>query len=339
VDASGRTELLDDPHNLVLSIAASTGLVGVLAWLAVAAAAIASVFALMRDCGPAADSGLPGRSGGGLDPGICGHISAVAGGLAGLVVGVQFHFVTLETGALGAVLIGALLGLQAANAPGASEVIETPRRPRGGRWIASGAAIVFVSLGIVAAALVGADAHVRVGFDAASAGAWERAESAFARARSLAPWEPAFLWAEGRAATAAVQNAADGRALAQGRSALAEAVERMPGDARPLRDIGDLEVTAALAGLGQGGWGRAESAYTDALAYAPVDPKAWLGRGVARMMLGDMTGAESDILRAVEIAPSFAVAWANLAELYTADGRTSEATAARARAAAAESAQ
>lgn len=310
VDPRGRVEALDDPHNIVLSAAVSGGVPGVLALLAFVGFALAEVWRARR--------GAHGA-----------WAAALGAGLIGISIALQFHFVTLDTGAALAVLVGAIGGLGVADAAPAPAVA----RPSLARawWVA---AAIFCVMALLGTGVVVADAHVRAGFAAAEAGEWSRASEQFASARSLAPLSPEFAWAEGRAATDALTSGAPD-ALADGVAAFRAAESRMSGDSRVPRDLGDLFIAGAVTSGSPSLWTDALSAYKRALALAPTDPRAWLGKGVAEAGSGDLSSAIRDIGRATELSPRFADAWENLAAVYDARGETASAAAARAKAAAA----
>ncbi len=301
VDPRGRVEALDDPHNLVLSVATSCGIPGVLALLAILWLCGAE---LLRARRRSAD----------------GWSYVLAAALAAGFVALQFHFVTLDTGAALAVVLGAVVGAEFGDERGASA------SGRAG-WVALGAGFAVLAIG--AAGLTVADAYVRQGFAEAADGAWDPATKAFDSAQRMAPWEPAILWAAGRASTDAATG--DLRAQAYGVEALQTAIDRMPGDSRPLRDLGDLYIASSVA-AGSGDWASAFAAYEEALVLAPLDPRAWLGRGVAQAGLGDLGGAVDSMRRSVELAPRFSDAWVNLAAVYEAAGDTAAAASARERA-------
>jgi O-antigen ligase len=300
VDPRGRVEALDDPHNLVLSVATSCGVPGVLALLAIVGL---SVSALLKS--HSTDDGWS---------------PVLAAALAGGFVALQFHFVTLDTGAALAIVLGAVVGV---------EIGEAVEVEAGGRalWLVLG--LTFLALAVAAVGLVAADAYVREGFARAEEGEWDNATAAFDSASWLAPWEPAILWATGRASTGPAMS--DPRARAYGVRALRTAIDRMPGDARPLRDLGDLYIASSV-GAGSGDWSSALEVYEQALVLAPLDPRAWLGRGVAQAGLGDLTAAADSMRASLELAPRFSDAWENLAAVYDASGDTAAAQAARDRA-------
>ena len=306
VDPRGRVEALDDPHNIALSIAASTGIPGAVAALAIISFAGA---ALLR-----VRSTSQAQLG-----------AALGGSLAGALAALQFHFVTLDTGAALAVVLGAVVGLS----------LHESRDEHASPTVRHALVLVAVGFGMLAVLATGgaaADAQVRQGFDRARRGQWSMASRAFSAAGSLASWEPAFKWAAGRAAIDAIPS--DPSALRDGENMLMAASRRMPGDSRPLRDLGDLYVAASTLNAAED-WELALQAYDAALGLAPGDPRAWLGRGAALAGAGDLGGAQESMRRSVELAPRFAIAWENLAAVYDAEGNLEAAGEARARAAAA----
>ncbi len=200
VDPRGRVEAVDDPHNLVLSAAVTTGLVGAFALMA--AAALLGRAVIVRRSEPGA--------------------AALGAALAAAFVALQFHFVTLDSGVAVSLLVGAVVGLG----------LEAPDAGEGVRWPWYCGAVGLLLATIVSAGLVAADARVGAGFSAASAGDVPRAIEAFDSARMLAAWEPAIDWAAGRAMTSAASS--DRVAAAYGTAALERATRRMSGDSRPL---------------------------------------------------------------------------------------------------------
>jgi len=303
IDPRGRMEALEDPHNLVLSAGANYGIPGILGLAAIAGLAIQEVWRARRGPNAAWAASLGAAS-------------------VGIATALQFHFVTLDTGAGMAVTLGCIAGLSAADGP------EAPARRNAG-WIA--ATVVFAALALAAAGGVAGDAFVRTGFAAADKGEWSRARVSFDRARSLAPWAPEYAWAEGRAATDAITSGAP-VALTDGIEAFRRAEANMPGDSRVPRDLGDMLVAGAVTGGPPSLWVDALAAYERSLAFAPIDPRALLGKGVAEAGAGDLSSAVRDITRATDLAPGFADAWENLAAVYDAQGDAASAAEARARA-------
>lgn len=302
VDPRGRVEALEDPHNIILSTAASTGVPGALTLAVLVSLLFSTVWR--------------GRSG------TNGAWAAVLGGaLAGLAVAMQFHFLTLDTGAAAAVIVGSIAGLTVpANTLGAV------RAGRSTPMLVATAA--FVCLTILAVGGVASDVLLRSGFAAADVGAWSVARESFAAAERLAPWEPSVSWAAGRAATDAVTSGASG-ALTEGVEAFLSAEARMPGDGRVPRDLGDMFIAGAVKGGPSTLWSDALSAYERALVLAPTDPRAWLGKGVSEAGMGDLDSAARDVRRATVLAPRLAGAWVNLAAIYDAAGDTEAAVRAR----------
>ncbi len=96
---------------------------------------------------------------------------------------------------------------------------------------------------------------------------------------------------------------------------------------------GQRDVVEAAAGLERAGQlSEAETAYTTALARWPESHTALMGLGNTRFARKDATGAEAAYRRAIELRPSAAEAWNNLAYALKALGRRSEAISAAQRA-------
>lgn len=304
-DTLGRDRPLEDPHNVVLSTAVSAGPLTAVALLVLAVRVVRATWQGRRK------EGSPAR------------IGAAAAALGAGFVGLQFHFLTLDTGP---VLLGCL-ALIAADSVGAT-VREAPGEPSalvGAARGIPGAAVawtigVLALLGsVLAVAVVAADLQLAVGFSRAVQD-WPAAERAFERADSLTPWDPAPAWALGRAARDAA-TAGDAPAAATGEQALRRAWRLRPGDHRILRDMGDLRAVAVLADpAGTSAADAALDAYDRAAVLAPSDPLVFLGRGGVLLAIGEYPRASADLAQAVERAPDLAVGWRNLASAYEALG-------------------
>lgn len=309
-DPYARPGVLDDPHNALLSAAAGSGALAPLALLALAWLSAAHAWRVA--------TGTEGA-----------WASACAAGLAGFAVSMQVHFVTLDTGAAALVLLGGLVGCGLAR----GEAV-TPSRSWRPAWLAGAAlcaCLVVAALGAVAG-----DTAVRFGFPDPEQPMFGWNPGPFDAAIRLAPWEPAFVWAKGRAARDTLAYTADSDdepriVYGEGVAALKLAERRIPDDFRVLRDLGDLGVAAGVSGV-DAGWADAEGAYSAALELAPTDALSYLGRGVAGLGVGDPAGAIRDLGRATELAPLMPEAWENLALAYEADGQLAKAGHAEAKA-------
>lgn len=296
-DELGRDRPLEDPHTVLISTAVAAGPLAAVALLAMAAL---FAVAAWRD-----------RSTGSQI--ACAAAAATAG-----FVGLQFHFLTLDVGPL----LFASLGVLAYPVRTWSHADRVPQsetarhaHPTALRAAWAGVAMLFAFAAIAAAGVLGADAAMRAGFATADVD-WEVSSAHFAKAHARAPWDPAPLWALGRAAreVGGVDLSARYAARSDGIEALREAARIRPGDHRILRDLGDLYAGAVLdephdAEAATG----ALAAYDAALALAPTDPLVWLGKGGVLLTTGETVAAQDALERAVVLSPRLAVGWANLA--------------------------
>ncbi len=303
-DAAGRDRPLEDPHNLLLSTGISAGPVAMVALLVLIAMTGREVWRLRT------------RS------------RVVLAGAAALTgcVGLQFHFVTLDVGPLLLASV-AMVVCEAQVSAGESESVHgaqraVPELPTNAwglpvAWLLVG---VFVCGAVGALGLMGADAAMGAGFSSAQTD-WPRARASFESAHERAPWDPAPLWAFGRAAREAAPGPGAQGAVESGATALRDAARMSPGNHRVLRDLGDLYATRVLTSSGDGrALSDALAAYDGALELAPTDSLTWLGRGGVLLATGNLVEARKSLERSVELSPRLAVAWANLAQVRRALG-------------------
>lgn len=141
------------------------------------------------------------------------------------------------------------------------------------------------------------------------------------RRGALEAYARALQLAEGRAGHLAVASALLWLAEGQPQNALALLAFEIPrtAESRPLR----LLEARTLAQVGQldAALGRVESLVVD----HPDDPDAIYLRGAIRLGRGDVTGAESDLGRALDLAPGHTAALSDLAVLHERQGRRDEA--------------
>ncbi len=290
-DEFGRDRPLADPHNVVISTALSAGPL---------AAGLLSVLVV--------STGL------GLWRARSEHPEAAVAGaaLAAGIVGLQFHFLTLETGP---VLFAALALAQTSTTGGPSPVASAPSASavRAARFALAALLLASLATTSLAGRILLADVAVREGFARAGSDAAASAE-AFATAQARAPFDPNPAWARGVAARGAMAGEDHTRVLAGGIEALSYAEELRPGEHRIARDEGDLYAAALLEG-GDGAEvaDAAIRAYDRAEALAPTDPLVYLGRGGVYLAVGANEQAVADLERAVELSPELRVGWANLA--------------------------
>lgn len=301
-DSIGRDRPLEDPHNVLLSTAISAGPVALVCLVGLAC----SAGALAWRCG---------RQGA--------DVVAAAASLAAGFAGLQFHFLTLDVGPVLFASLGVLVAVCGRPVPGESSATRhgTLRASRGVRVAAAVCAAAFLGATVCTARVVGADAAVRAGFADAPTD-WSQASRHLERARALAPWDPAFPWAIGRAARDAVGDG-DDAVLHDGEAALAAAARMRPGDHRIARDLGDLYAASAFArGRDPELLDLAARSYEDAIALAPTDALNRLGLGSVQLAAGQINPAVTQLTQAVGLAPELKVAWENLASARSASGDT-----------------
>jgi tetratricopeptide (TPR) repeat protein len=152
------------------------------------------------------------------------------------------------------------------------------------------------------------------------------ADSAFALAATLRPWDFDVGASAGHAFAVL---ASQGNRAAAGRAApwLAQAHRQLPRSATVVAD------QAAVAEA-TGDFATAARLLSTALDADPNNPQLILRRGIVAAELGDYPAAEAYLLRAARLAPHSPEPWDDLAHLYTLQGRTADAAAATAKAAA-----
>jgi Flp pilus assembly protein TadD len=270
-----------DPHNLVVSAAASLGLAGALTLLALLAAAGIADGGLLR-----------ARRDDDLRPIALG--AALAGGLTALL----FHYATLDTMPVIAVLLGLLV------AAGAGP--PAPRAPERAwaRVVALVLVAAFSATVLAAAGLVAADVSMRGALAANSGGAaWSSVDARLTAAQGMAPWEPTFTWAIGKAAIRTVAANGDARAYADGQAALAAVRQALPMDDRVVYDSAYLTLRFGVARRDAAPIREAHAVFSALTDKDPHNPEYWSSRGIAAAGVGDFTEAVSDLQTAVSLAP------------------------------------
>jgi O-antigen ligase len=271
-----------DPHDIVVSAAASLGFPGALALLA-----------LMGAAGVAGAGIVRARRGDDLRPIALG--TALAAGVTALL----FHYATLDTMPVIAVLLGSLLAAQATPAvPGAAARLASARA------VAIALAGAFSVVALAAAGLVAADVSMR-GALAANAGgaAWPLVGARLTAAQSLAPWEPTFTWAIGKAAIQTVATNGDGQAYSDGQAALEAVRQALPMDNRVVYDGAYLTLRFGVARHDAAPIREAHAVFAALTDKDPHNPEYWSARGIAAAGIGDFTEALSDLQTAVSLAP------------------------------------
>jgi O-antigen ligase len=259
-------------------------------------------------------------------------VAAPAAALGGALVGLQAHFVTLDTGPL----LFAAAGLLIAKSVTEDRPRDVRDRRESGRivgvfgWTLAAAAVIASLVVIAGAGLLVSDRALRRGFQAADDGMpWSVVGAEMERACRAAPWEVAVWWAKGRAATRLVEEQSDPEAFRSGLAAFSRARSIVPGDPELERHRAEHLLAGGLASSDAVLFQEALQGFERALASDSNNGLVWLGMGSARAGLGDWDGAVTAYERAVSLLPDSRLAWSNLAVGYEMVGKQAEADAAR----------
>lgn len=271
-----------DPHDIVMSAAASLGIPGALALLALIGTAGLACVGLTRarrddDLRPVA---------------IC---TALVGGLAALM----FHYATLDTMPILAVLLGILVAAQ--TKPIGSI---TPAASGWARAATIALASVLSIMMIAAAGLAGADTVMRDAFvQAAGDAPWAAVGAQLHAAEALAPWEPTFGWAIGKAAIEALQNGSNLQAYSDGQKALEATRRVLPSDPAVVYDSAYLTLRYGIVNHDETPIRNALNAFVRLGEEDPNNPTYWSARGLAVALLGEYVEAERDLRTALLLSP------------------------------------
>ncbi len=270
-----------DPHNPVASAAVSLGFGG-------AAALLGLITAAALTC----HSRLKSRDDDDLVP------VALATALAGGLVALMFHFLTLDTAAVLAVLLGLLSGGSAVSEESAATKSHSPARV--------GMGILAVVLGVVtvgSAGLIVADSMMRGALTSADRVPWTTVKERLKVAQTLAPWEPAFDWATGKAAVRALGRADHDEVYADGVEALEAVGHRMPRDLEVKYDLAYLRLREGIATGDRDLLQGAREVFKGLVAADANNPTYWSASSLANAALGDIEEATADIRTALLLAP------------------------------------
>jgi hypothetical protein len=274
---------VSDPHDIVMSAAASLGIPGAIGLLALIGLVGIACAGMVRRRG---NDDL--RS------------VAVCAALGGGLVALMFHYATLDTMAAAAVLLGLVVA-----AP------ETPGEPIAAgahRWTLTLALALAGLLGaaaLAAAGVVAADALMREGLAEAAAGApWPSVTSRLDTAHTLAPWEPATRWAMGKAAIVALRNGTDRRTYSDGQRAFESTRRALPFERAVVYDAAYLMLRQGILNEDATAIHDAQGVFVRLSTADPNNPTYWSARAVAAESMGEMTEALLDIRIAIGLAPA-----------------------------------
>ena len=305
-----------DTHNVILNTATSLGIAGAVALLICVVTAAVAVWRAGK---------LSERES---------RCAATVGvSLVGFFVAALFHYPTMDSGTLAAVVIGLLVSVDArlwaeragepipAQIPGVSVV-----RPawRFGAYTLLAALVVglFASASLVvadgAAARALAMTRARV--------PWVRVRPMLSEAQALAPWELVYrkVWAS--AGTAAIARGDSSGVAADVERALDAADRLAPLDASIAAARGDLMLQVALGSGSALDLAASERAYRDAAARDPNNAVYYTGIASVQDARGDLDGAVTSLEQAVALARRSPQMWRTLARAYRVAGRSEDAS-------------
>lgn len=310
VSGSRGYQAAESAHNVFLDVTTSTGVLG----LALAVTALAAAAHVLRRARPRA----PG------DPVTdAWALAALSASLAAGFVALQFHYLTLDTGPLLALLAGVVISLPAEERPA------TPAVPAAVRRALLAAAVAFLTLAGLFAADAVADSRALIAMRAAARGDTAGAAVAASSAVRLAPWEPGFLRLQGTAAGMLLDSGAGSEQVAAaGISAFDRAVERLPSDPALLTQRANLLLMYGARTKQAAVIEAAAEGFRQAAELDPANGLPVAGLGASQAALGDTAVAAATLERAVTMSPGYRPAWRNLAAAYAALGRDAEAKAA-----------
>jgi O-antigen ligase len=313
IDGRNGYQIVEAAHNLEFDTSTSFGVAGLLALLAVMGLACATVFREVRRDG--------------IGDGLTASIGIA---LAGGVVALQFHYLTMDTAPLVAVLLAGLVVADSRQT--ADESSLSSSAALAGRIAAGVLAGLYLVAAGLSAGLVAADRNAALAEQLARRGAaWNSVDGPLSRAEALAFWEPQIQRSRGTAATTILIKRFDGPAAVSGIRALDAVARATPEDAIVAAERANLLLAAGLAGKDRALLGRAVEAFAIVERMDPNTGVPIAGRATALLALGRTSEAITAFERAVELSPRYKIAWRNLARAYRIAGRTADAEKARLR--------
>jgi len=296
----------DAPHNVILQVMASTGLVGL-------AVAVAFAVVLARVLWRSRHDEWTG-----------GAFLAMGGAL----VCYQFHFTDLWNivpllliagGALGAVGDGPPVVQRSGGRGKAVTPAPAGRTGAGWHWFTCVAGVAALLLGIQTVVTETMFANALTNLQTGSPQGMKQITTAL----HIKPQDPDLAWRAGHALTVLTQSSLASPSDAV--TVLTAACGRLPGSVECLNDL-------ALANLRAGDAATASTLLQQSLAIDRVNVTTLLYMASARDALGDQTGAEQTLLQAASLRPVDPDPWTNLAILYKTMGRDADAHAAQTKA-------
>jgi hypothetical protein len=300
VDGKRGYAVVEAAHNLEFDTVTSFGIPGLLLLIAVGALA---AFAVVRGFGHDEQQG-------GLDLAL--GVALVAG-----VVSLQFHYVTMDTGPLIAVVLAGIVGADVRVREGAAvhAPVSAPwSRAARGAVAALGAAYAIAAiaaLGVVAADLAVARANRMV----AAGAPWTAVSAQLSRAEALAPWETQIVRARGTVATAAIVRHFERTAAFDGMQAFDRAAAMTPTDPVLAAERANLLLAAGLASNDRVLLQRSIDAFRVVQKMDPNTGIAFAGEGSGLLGLGQTQEGEAKLARAVLLSPHYDPAWRQLERL------------------------
>jgi len=287
----------DSPHNIILQVMASGGLLGLLV-------AVGAAILLGRTLWKARKDEWTG-----------GAFLALIG--AGACYG--FHFTDLWNIVPLLLVVGAACGTES---PVSSENLAARMDRATGhysRWLVGTAGVLAVVLGLQA---VVTEAMLTNSVSLLKNGQ-SQGLAMMQKAVRLKPQDPDLAWRAGHALTVL---AGDKVVPAQWAiDMLTPACSRLPDSVECMNDL-------ALANIRAGNSAAAADLLHKSLSVDSVNITTLMLMASAQDGLGDQAGAEALLLQATELRPTAPEPWQNLANLYTEEGRTADAEAAQAKA-------
>jgi O-antigen ligase len=307
VDGRRGYPIVESAHNLELDTATSFGVPGLI--LLLLAGGLVAVIVARTAPHRASSPDLPVALGAAL--------------LAGTIA-LQFHYVTMDTGPLLAVVLAgivcadpAIAALDAGSVgPGSQRALQAVR------WTAFVGFALFGAIAVGALGLVAADMAEQRASTLAQRGApWSVIRVELTRAEALAPWEVQIVRGRGTVATQVLTQRFDTAAASDGMRAFDAALAATPADAVLAAERANLLLAAGIGGKDPRLLEESAAAFEAAQRMDPNTGISLAGSAAAHFALGRTAQAITEFERAVRLSPRYAPAWRNLARAYKSVGR------------------